>query len=325
MEFIVPPLLWWVALPALLLAGYALAQTRRAPDAQPFSSVALLKRALAGRPSTAMRRHAPPVLAALALATAAVGLARPAVRTPLPKEAATIVLVLDTSGSMGQGDMFPNRLAAAKRASRRFVETLPQGFRVGVVEFSDTASLVQPVTEDLRAVHSAIEGLELAGGTHIGDGMQVALASLPPDLLDPAARPAQLPGAPPPAPPAVILLLTDGQNGGGAPPMDVAQQARSVNVPVFTIGMGGSGGPLGLGGRGGGVDEEALREIAATTGGQYYFAPGGGELSQVYRDLGLALGWDFVRSEIGGYVASAALLATVLALAVGYLWLHRDL
>ncbi|HEU5317371.1 MAG TPA: VWA domain-containing protein [Chloroflexota bacterium] len=324
MEFIVPPLLWWMALPALLLGAYALAQTGRAPDALPFSSAALLKRALAGRPSTAMRRHAPPVLAALAMATAAVALARPAVRTPLPREAATIVLVLDTSGSMGQGDMFPNRLAAAKRASRRFVETLPSGFQVGVVEFSDTASLVQPVTDDHQAVHAAIESLELAGGTHIGDGMQVALASLPSELLDPAARPAQLPGAPPPPPPAVILLLTDGQNGGGSPPMDVAQQARAANVPVFTIGMGGSGGPFG-GGRGGGVDEEALREIAATTGGQYYFAPGGGELAQVYRDLGLALGWDFVRSEIGGYVATGGLVAAVMALAVGYLWLHRDL
>ena len=324
MEFIVPPLLWWVALPVVLLAGYALAQTRRAPDALPFSSVQLVRRALAGRPSTAMRRHAPPVLAAVAMALTAVALARPAVRTPLPKEAATIVLVLDTSGSMGQGDMFPNRLAAAKRASRRFVETLPSGFRVGVVEFSDTASLVQPVTDDHRAVHAAIESLELAGGTHIGDGMQVALASLPPDLLDPAARPPQLPGAPPPPPPAVILLLTDGQNGGGAPPMDVAQQARGVNVPVFTIGMGGSGSPFG-GGRGGGVDEEALREIAATTGGQYYFAPGGGELAQVYRDLGLALGWEFVRSEVGGYVATGGLVVVLIALIFGYLWLHRDL
>ena len=324
MEFIVPPLLWWAALPGVLLLGYALAQTRRAPDALPFSSVALIRAALAGRPSTAVRRHVPPVLAAAALAAAAVALARPAVRTPLPREAATIVLVLDVSGSMGQNDMFPSRLAAAKRASHRFVDTLPAGFEVGVVEFSDTASLVQPITDDHRAVNAAIEGLDLGGGTHIGDGMQVALASLPSELLNPAARPAQLPGAPPPPPPAVILLLTDGQNGGGTPPTDVAQQARAANVPVFTIGMGGSGGLFGAG-RGGGVDEEALREIAATTGGQYYFAPGGGELAQVYRDLGLALGWDFVRSEVGGYVASGAVVVALVGMAFGYLWLHRDL
>ena len=323
MEFIVPPLLWWLALPVALLFGYAWAQTRRAPDAAPFSDIRLLRAALEGRPSTAVRRHVPPLLALLALTAATVALARPALRTPLPREAATIVLVLDVSGSMGASDMFPSRLAAAKRASRRFVETLPSGFRVGVVEFSDRAALTLPITDDHRAVHAAIEGLQLGGGTHIGDGLQVALASLPSELLAPAARPAQLPGAPPPPPPAVVLLLTDGQNGGGVPPMEVAAQARAVNVPVFTIGMGGSGGPFGRGG-GGGVDEDALREIAATTGGQYYFAPGGGELAQVYRDLGLALGWEFVRAEIGGYVAVGGLTVLVAGLGLAYLWTHRD-
>src|SRR5687767_7852170 len=324
MEFIVPPLLWWLALPVVLLLAYAYAQTRRAPDAAPFSDIQLLRAALEGRPSTALRRHVPPLLALLALSAAAFALARPALRTTLPREAATVVLVLDVSGSMGASDMFPSRLAAAKRASRRFVETLPSGFRVGVVEFSDRAGLVQPITDDHRAVHAAIEGLELGGGTHIGDGMQVALASLPSELVSPSARPPQLPGAPPPPPPAVVLLLTDGQNGGGVPPMEVAQAARAVNVPVFTIGMGGSGGPFGSRG-GGGVDEDALREIAATTGGQYYFAPGGGELAQVYRDLGMALGWDFVRSEIGGYVAVGGLVVLALGLALGYLWTHREL
>jgi len=320
-EFIIPPLLWWLALPVAQMALYAWSQTRRAPDAIPFSSVALLRQAMAGRPSTAMRRHLPPLLAVLALATMAVALARPALRTPLPKEAATIMLVIDVSGSMNQSDMFPSRLAAAKRASRRFVETLPSGFQVGVVQFSDSASLVLPITDDHSEVHAAIEGLQLGGGTHIGDGMQVALAALPSELLSLAARPPQQPGAPPPPPPAVILLLTDGQNGGGVPPLEVAAQSRVVNVPVFTIGMGG-GGMFSRGGSG--VDEDALREIAAQTGGQYYFAPGGGELARVYSDLGLALGWEFVRREIGGYVAAGALAVASLALCLAFLWVHRD-
>jgi Ca-activated chloride channel homolog len=331
MEFIVPPLLWWVALPVVLMVLYAWAQTRRAPDAIPFSSVALLHRALDGRPSTALRRHIPPLLAALALAGSAVALARPAMRTPLPRESATIILVIDVSGSMSANDMFPSRLEAAKRASRRFVDTLPPGFRIGVVEFSSGASLVQAVTDDYGEVHAAIESLKLGGGTQIGDGLQVALASMPSDLLAPNGQlkppPPQVPGAPPPPPPAVILLLTDGVNGGGVPPMDMAQQARTANVPIFTIGMGGRGGIFGIGGNRGssGVDEPALQEIAAATGGQYYFAPGGGELARVYTDLGLALGWDFIRSEIGGYVAVATLGIASLALGLGFLWLHRDL
>jgi Ca-activated chloride channel family protein len=326
MEFIIPPMLWWLALPAVLLAAYALAQSRRAIGAVPFSSLALLRAALEGRPSTAGRRHVPPVIVACALGVAAVALARPAVRVPIPRDRATIVLVLDVSGSMQASDMFPSRLSAAKRASKAFVDTLPSGFRVGVVSFSSTASLVQPVTEDHAAIHAAIDELKSDGGTAIGEGMQVALASLPPDvLLGTAPVPTPPPsgiGQPPPPPPAVILLLTDGENTEGVPPLDVAQKARTANVPVFTVGMGSRGG--GFGGRGGGIDEPLLREIAAQTGGQYYYAPNGGELRRIYSDLGVALGWDFERDEISQYFAAAAAALSAVGLGLAFLWLHRQ-
>lgn len=339
MEFIIPPLLWWLALAPLLLGGYVWAQTRRARDAVPFSNVALLYAALAGRPSTAGRRHVPAALLVAAVGLAAVALARPALRTPLPKERVTIMLVVDVSGSMSASDMFPSRLAAAKRASKAFVDVLPPGFRVGVVSFSSDASLVQAVTDDHAAVRAAIDSLTIGGGTAIGEGIQIALAALPPEGTDGEGVPSlgappqsgQLPGMPagqPPAgPPGIILLLTDGANTEGAPPLNASEQARSANVPVFTVGMGrrgGAGGPFGLGGRGGGIDEPLLREIAAQTGGQYYYAPNGGELRRVYNDLGLALGWDWERREIGQYVAMAALTASTLGLCLAFLWLHRQ-
>ncbi|HEV2125395.1 MAG TPA: VWA domain-containing protein, partial [Chloroflexota bacterium] len=281
-----------------------------------------------GRPSTAMRRHVPPILAALAVAVMAVALARPALRTPLPRERATIILVMDVSGSMAASDMFPSRLDAAKRASKSFVDALPPAFRIGVVAFSSGATLVQGVTEDYGKVHAAIDSLDIGGGTAIGDGIQVALASIPPDLppsglSPPAASPAAPPGQGMPAPPpAIILLLTDGENTEGLPPLDAAQQALAANIPVFTVGMGGRGG---LFSRGRGIDEELLKEVAALTGGQYYYAPNQGALNRVYSDLGVALGWDWERHEIGGYVASASLVLGVLGLGLAYLWLHREL
>ena len=324
MEFVVPPLLWWIALPALLLGGYALAQARRAPHAVRFSSVALLKVAQAGRPSTAGRRHIPPVLACVALAVSAVALARPAIRVAVPRERATIVLVVDVSGSMGANDMFPSRLSAAKRASKGFVDTLPADFRVGLVSFSTTAALEQPVTEDHAAVRAAIDKLNLGGGTAIGDGIDVALASLPTDPAAAGPPPPPLPGQPPPPPPGIILLLTDGENNAGIDPQEAAQKALRANVPVFTVGMGGRG-LFGLGGRqNSGVDETLLREIAAETGGQYYFAPSGGDLSRIYSDLGLALGWDTERREVGQYAAMGAVAVTMIGLLLGFLWLHRQ-
>ncbi len=342
MEYVIPPLLWWLALPLVLLGAYAWAQSRRAPDAVPYSSLPLLRAALAGRPSTAFRRHVPPILVLASLALGVVALARPALRIPVPKDQATIILVMDVSGSMSASDVFPSRLAAAKRAAQSFVESLPTGFRVGVVAFSSDASLVQPVTDDLPAVRAAIEGLQLGGGTAIGEGLEVALAALLPDLLAPAggaplpgggapnpAAPAPptaplQPGQPPPPPPAVVLLLTDGENTEGIPPLESTARARDANVPVFTIGMGGRGG-FPFGGRGrSGVDETLLQEMAAQTGGQYYFAPNGGELRRIYNDLGLALGWEFERWEIGHFVGAGALALSATGLCLAFLWLHRQ-
>ena len=60
LEYVIPPLLWWLLLPVLLLGAYALAQRRRAPEAVPYSGLYLLRAALQGRPSTAFRRHIPP-------------------------------------------------------------------------------------------------------------------------------------------------------------------------------------------------------------------------------------------------------------------------
>lgn len=340
MEFAVSTVLWWIAGGAVLLAAYAWSQTRRARDAVPFPDVSLLRAAMATRPSTAGRRHVPAVLTVAALALAAVAIARPALRTPIPRERTTIVLVLDVSGSMTGRDVFPTRLEAAKSAARGFVNTLPAGFRVGVVSFSSQASLVQPVTEDMRLVRSAIDQLQPDGGTAIGDGLQVALASLPPETFaTPSEAPLTQPGGTdvqggvkpdgtpltaPPIPPAVVLLLTDGQNTEGPDPHAAASDARTSGVPVFTIGMGGRGNPFGGGNRGNGVDETLLQEIAAQTGGQYYFAPGAGELNRIYGDLGRALGWDWERYDIGQYFAIASLVTLTLASILASWWLDRS-
>lgn len=320
--------LWWLAPALTLLAMYAAAQGRRTPDAVPHPAIALLRAAVATRPSTAWRRHLPAAAILISMFLAAVALARPALRSPVPRERTTIVLVLDTSGSMQGRDLFPSRLAAAQAAARNFVATLPDGFRVGVVQFASQATLVQPVTDDLRAVRRAIDGLEADGGTAIGDGLQVALASLPPETF---AAPSTPPpdasaGTPngPPVPPAVVLLLTDGQNTEGPDPRAAASSARDQGVPVFTIGIGGRAALFGPGaGQSNGVDEALLNEIAAQTGGQYYFAPGAGDLNRIYADLGRALGWDWERREIGQWFGAGALAAAVLATVLASFWLDR--
>lgn len=331
MELADSTLLWWLVPALALLAMYAVAQRRRAPNAVPHPAVALLRAAMATRPSTAWRRHLPAASILIAMTLAAIALARPALRPPVPRERTSIVLVLDTSGSMQGRDLFPSRLAAAQTAARNFVGSLPEGFRVGVVQFASQATLVQPVTDDLRAVRRAIDDLEANGGTAIGDGLQVALASLPPDTFASPSEPLSDVGTArydavttPPVPPAVVLLLTDGQNTEGQDPRLAAGTARDQGVPVFTVGIGGRAAPFGRGAnRSNGVDEVLLQEIAIQTGGQYYFAPGAGDLNRIYGDLGRALGWDWERHEIGQWFGAGALATAVLATVLAAFWLDR--
>jgi len=70
--------LWWLAPVLVLLAAYAASQGRRAPDAVPHPAVALLRAAMATRPSTAWRRHLPAAALLLSMVLAAIAIARPA-------------------------------------------------------------------------------------------------------------------------------------------------------------------------------------------------------------------------------------------------------
>ncbi|MCA1656566.1 MAG: VWA domain-containing protein, partial [Actinobacteria bacterium] len=116
-----------------------------------------------------------------------------------------------------------------------------------------------------------------------------------------------------PTAPEIIVLLTDGANTRGVTPEDAALQAAARGVRIYPIGFGtknptqmvcsrsqlGGGPQTRLGGRdsgpgGGGlggarnflvVDEEALRTVATTTGGEYFAATDAGQLTDVLANL----------------------------------------
>jgi Ca-activated chloride channel family protein len=108
------------------------------------------------------------VLAALAVLVLAV--ARPERTVAQPKRQATVMLVTDISGSMSATDVEPDRLTAAQRAARTFVEKLPATFKIGFVAFNEYAELQLPPTTDRAQVGPVIDGLDADGGTAMGDG-----------------------------------------------------------------------------------------------------------------------------------------------------------
>src|SRR5581483_1431210 len=111
----------------------------------------------------------------LAILAFAGALAAPRVVATLPARGGTIVLCVDTSGSMRATDVEPSRADAAANAVRAFVDGVPDGTRLGIVAFSSAAGVVIPPTREKDAVRDAIDRIPPPnGGTAIGDALAAA-------------------------------------------------------------------------------------------------------------------------------------------------------
>ena len=100
--------------------------------------------------------------------------ARPFVERPAGL-ARDIVLIVDTSASMGATDVAPDRLAAARAAAMEALKDLPAGGKVSVIEAGRTARIVTSGTSDLGRVRQAIESIRpTATRGDLGDALALA-------------------------------------------------------------------------------------------------------------------------------------------------------
>jgi Ca-activated chloride channel family protein len=320
MSFEAPALLLGLLLVPLAAVGYWLMQRRRAAYALRYSNLAVLS-AVAGRRSS-WKRHVPAALMLAALTALCVAFARPTVTVKTPDERASVVLVVDVSGSMRATDVKPSRLAAAKNAMRTFLDRAPDSLRVGVVAFSDEPQVVVSPTADREALTQGIELLGPGFGTAIGDALDRAVelartatgeagTSAPSPVKDEKGRSL-----------ASILLLSDGaQTRGLLSPGQGAQRAQTAGIPVFTIALGTDGGTILAGPPGQEQlipvppDRETLGAIAEYTGAEAFDAQSADAVEKVYGGLGSRVGrQDRPREVTSAFVAAGAIL---LAGAVG--------
>jgi Ca-activated chloride channel family protein len=325
-------MLWALLLVPVALAAYLFAQRRRSRYTVRFTNLDLLANVVSGTPG--WRRHLPPALYLLALATLLTSLARPQALTLVPKEQATLVLVMDVSGSMNATDVQPTRLVAAQRAASSFVEDLPAKFRVGIVSFASTAQTLTRPTTDRAAVYEAIGSLHAEGATAMGDGIERALdVKRPPTPppTGPGARPAPSPSPGGSEPPLIVLLLSDGANTQGrTQPMQAAADAKALGVPVFTIALGTEQGMVDVPDETGNLrripvppDKLTLQRIADTTGARFFAAPSDGDLKQVYKELGSKIGFVKEQQEVTVVFAATGLLFLVAGAAMSLVWFSR--
>ena len=298
MSFLSPlALLVLLAVPLALIAHVAAGRRRRR---YPVRFPALATLAAVAAPEPRWSRHLPFALFALALAALAISLARPQRTVQVPVERASVVLVTDVSRSMSASDVSPTRLDAARSAAESFLGEVPDELRVGLVTFSDSAQTLQTPTTDHDAVSSALELLQPVAGTATGAGLGTALNDLKVRPGDSSQR----------RPPAALVLLSDGSATDGAAADQVAEEARRLRVPIYTVALGTPDGEIEIQGRTLRVppDPEALERIATTSGGQAFEAEDADQLDAVYDRLGSQIGTKPEKREITSAFAGAALL-----------------
>ena len=312
--FLDPGRLWTLLVVPLLLALYIWLTRRKNRAGMRFTNTGVLGAVVPVQ--SQWRRHLAVALSLASLITLGLAWARPNGVEQVPRERATVVLVIDISLSMQATDVKPNRLDAAKEAAKNFVKDLPAPYNVALVSLSGNPASRMPPTTDRGQVNRAIDALKLQESTAVGEAIFVALQTL-------QAAPKAPDGS---IAPGAIVLLSDGQNTAGRSPQQAAAEALKSKVPVYTIAYGTENGYVDLDGKRERVppDRALLQRIASVTQGQAYTAENLGQLDTVYKNIKSQVGYEEVKKETtalwAGYGLAFAVLAALAAVSLGARW-----
>ncbi len=283
-EFVNPQFFWLLLLLPLLI-GWYLWKRKQQNAALHISSIKGFK---TSKNWLARLRPLLFILRMIALAAIIIAMTRPRTVDESTRIKTTkgidIVIAIDVSASMLARDLRPNRLEALKTVAARFINDRPND-RIGLVEYAGESFTKTPLTSDKSIVLSSLSSIKyntiIEGGTAIGMGLGTAVNR----LKDSRAKS------------KVIILLTDGVNNSGViDPKIASELAVEFGIKVYTIGLGTNGmaqSPIGIRPDGSfqygsvqvEIDEELLKEIAKTTGGQYFRATSTSKLEEIYEEI----------------------------------------
>ena len=197
-----------------------------------------------------------------------------------------IMLCLDISESMIGEDIQPgNRLTAAKDVISEFI-LKRKNDRIGLVVFGAQSFLQCPLTLDHSVLNNFVKKVdfiqEIKGKTAIG----MALANAVNSIKNSESKS------------KIIILLTDGANNAGEiDPVTAAEIASSLDIKIYTIGLGKPGisdvpytqnhpfyGKQTLTFRNN-MNDKLLKEISQNTEGIYFNAQNKESLKKVYQEI----------------------------------------
>ncbi len=228
--------------------------------------------------------HLPFILRILSIILITIALARPQASNSWRTESTEgidIMITLDISGTMMGEDLKPNRLEASKTVASEFILSRPND-KIGLVVFSGESFTQCPLTTDHAVLINLFNGVNygmIEDGTAIGLGLANAINR----IKDSKSKS------------KVIILLTDGSNNrGDIAPVTAAEIAKTFGIRVYAIGVGSYGvvnvpvqTPVGIQYQQmeSEFDENTLRQIAKTTGGEYFRATDNNKLRNIYREI----------------------------------------
>lgn len=164
-----------------------------------------------------------------------------------------VALVIDISDSMEEP------LSSAKAAARQFIDKLDIGRdQVAVIPFDDQARIAHDLDGDRAKIISAVDSLTVQGGTAIDQGLKAAYRVITGPERRVEAEPA-------------IILLSDGGSAEAAALFE-AEKIKNEKIRLITIGFGES------------ADQNLLGKLASTPQ-DFYFAPNGSSLSDIYKSI----------------------------------------
>lgn len=319
-DFQHPLWLLLLAVPLALAVGYVLALRSKRRRTVHFGNFGVVR--AVDRGGRRWFTHVPAVVLVVALVALVVALAGPQKEQKVPRNRATVMLVVDVSLSMEATDVAPSRLEAAQEAATTFANNLTPGVNLGLVSFAGTASMLVAPSTDRGPVVRAIERLRLDERTATGEAIYTstqAIQTFTESL-----------GGPDQAPPARIVLLSDGKETVPADPNEergaftAAERAQEAGIPVSTISFGTLYGTVDIQGRPQPVpvDDASLRTIAERSGGEFFTASSLEELDSVYRTLEEQIGFEWKKADASRpWLVAGALLAMLAA--AGSLAAHR--
>ncbi|HBC47765.1 MAG TPA: aerotolerance regulator BatA, partial [candidate division Zixibacteria bacterium] len=174
-----------------------------------------------------------------------------------------------------------NRLYVAKEVIRNFIEGR-ENDRLGLVVFARRSFTQCPLTTDYELLETLLDRVDF-GMVEDKTAIGLAIANAANRLRESNAKS------------KIIILLTDGVNNvDDLSPIDAAKAAAALGIKIYTIGAGRPGlvdipVETGFGVRyvqqESEIDEDALRQIADITGGQFYRAKDETTLKEIYSQI----------------------------------------